>query len=170
VPRIKYAMDYSPKNSYSMSYASRKSFFPVVEWRRQWRMAGGECKFVNESTQMTQCISKHSPILCSSFDGVLITCRSSGQILSQHVDIRHCTRQCICPATRATWQVHPTNENASSGQTKCITIRWYRDERRRKIRHIYRRHQSLQQSPCIRSVTYLRHKYTCNITLRREAG
>jgi hypothetical protein len=28
-------------------------------------------------------------------------------------------------ATRATWQVHPTNENASSGQTKCITIRLY---------------------------------------------
>ena len=26
-------------------------------------------------------------------------------------------------ATRAMWQVHPTNENASSRQTKCITIR-----------------------------------------------
>jgi len=44
----------------------------------------------------------------------------------------------------------------------CACILWYREERRRKTRDIYRRHQPLQQSPCIRSVTYLRHKYTCN--------
>jgi len=28
VPRVKYAMDYRPKNSFSMSYASRKVIFP----------------------------------------------------------------------------------------------------------------------------------------------
>jgi len=28
VPRVKYAMDYRPKNSFSMSYASRKVVFP----------------------------------------------------------------------------------------------------------------------------------------------
>jgi len=50
----------------------------MVEWRQQWRMAGGEWKFVNESTQMTQCITKHSPMLSISFDSVLKICRSSG--------------------------------------------------------------------------------------------
>jgi hypothetical protein len=50
----------------------------MVEWCWQWWMMGGEWKFVNESTQMTQCISKHSPILSSSFDGLLTTCKSSG--------------------------------------------------------------------------------------------
>jgi len=29
--------------------------------------AGGERKFVNEPTQMTQCISSHPPVLSSSF-------------------------------------------------------------------------------------------------------
>jgi hypothetical protein len=28
VPRVKYAMNYRPKNSFSMSYASRKVIFP----------------------------------------------------------------------------------------------------------------------------------------------
>jgi hypothetical protein len=28
VPRVKYAMDYRPKNSFSMSHASRKVIFP----------------------------------------------------------------------------------------------------------------------------------------------
>jgi len=28
VPRVKYAMNYRPKNSFSMSYASRKDIFP----------------------------------------------------------------------------------------------------------------------------------------------
>jgi len=37
-----------------------------------------------------------------------------------------------------------------------------REKERRKTRDIWARHQPLQQSPCIRSVTYLRHKYTCN--------
>jgi len=30
VPRVKYAMDYGPKNSFSMSYASRNVIFPGV--------------------------------------------------------------------------------------------------------------------------------------------
>jgi len=30
VPRVKYAMDYCPKNSFSMNYVSRKVIFPVV--------------------------------------------------------------------------------------------------------------------------------------------
>jgi hypothetical protein len=30
VPRVKYAMDYRPKNRFSMSYASRKVVFPGV--------------------------------------------------------------------------------------------------------------------------------------------
>jgi hypothetical protein len=30
VPRVKYAMNYRPKNSFSMSYASRKVIFPGV--------------------------------------------------------------------------------------------------------------------------------------------
>jgi hypothetical protein len=41
-------------------------------------------------------------------------------------------------------------------------------EGKEKTRDIWSRHQPLQQSPCIRSVTYLRHKYTCNITLERR--
>jgi len=45
---------------------------------QQWQIAGGEWKFVNESIRITQCISKHSPILSCSFDGVLKTCRSLG--------------------------------------------------------------------------------------------
>jgi hypothetical protein len=31
VPRVKYAIDYWPKNSFSMSYASLKVIFPGVE-------------------------------------------------------------------------------------------------------------------------------------------
>jgi len=31
MPRVKYAMDYRPKNSFSMSYASRKVIFPGEE-------------------------------------------------------------------------------------------------------------------------------------------
>jgi len=31
VPRVKYAMNYRPKNSFSMSYASRKVIFPGVD-------------------------------------------------------------------------------------------------------------------------------------------
>ena len=30
MPRVKYAMDHRPKNSFSMSYASRKVIFPGV--------------------------------------------------------------------------------------------------------------------------------------------
>ena len=31
MPRVKYAMNYGPKNSFSMSYASRKVIFPGVD-------------------------------------------------------------------------------------------------------------------------------------------
>ena len=40
----------------------------------------------------------------------------------------------------------------------CACILWYREERRRKTRDIWTR----RQPPCIRSATYLRHKYTCS--------
>jgi len=52
-----------------------------------WRVKICEWVYTNDSV--------HSPILSSIFDGILTTCRSSGYILSQHVDIRHCTRHCI---------------------------------------------------------------------------
>jgi hypothetical protein len=35
VPRVNYTIDYRPKNSFSMSYASRKVIFPGVEALRQ---------------------------------------------------------------------------------------------------------------------------------------
>jgi len=49
------------------------------------------------------------------------------------------------------------------GRTVCMySMVQRREKERRKTRDIWTRHQPLQQSPCIRSVTYLRHKYTCN--------
>jgi len=48
------------------------------------------------------------------------------------------------------------------GRTVCVYSMVQRKERRRKTRDIYRRHQPLQQSPCIRSVICLRHMYTSN--------
>jgi hypothetical protein len=48
------------------------------------------------------------------------------------------------------------------GRTVCVYSMVQRKEKRRKTRDIYMRHQPLQQLPCIKSVTYLRHKYTCN--------
>jgi len=48
------------------------------------------------------------------------------------------------------------------GTTVCVYSMVQRKERRRKTRDIYMRYQPLQQSPCIKSVTYLRYKYTCN--------
>jgi hypothetical protein len=68
---------------------------------------------------------------------------------SHHLHTRHQT------VLRLTIQVHMQQLVLRYGSwgEPCACILWYREEKRRKTRDIYRRHQPLQPWPCIRPVT-----------------